>query len=164
MSRGSLRCPLGRQSEPITASRCRIPSWPSLRRGIDAGVAGASWYPLASGAAANTPRSARSSCRMCSRRSPASVGRTKFRDAESFRRIADYSSDFLGRPCAAADEMTASRLHRRAKYRAIRFNRCAVQGLAFSDKVSFQRGGLGLLRHQGRHLQSLTTRPCTKFS
>ena len=48
----------------------------------------------ASGAAANTPRSARSSCRMCSRRSPASVGRTKFRDAESFRRIADYSSDF----------------------------------------------------------------------
>jgi len=118
----------------------------------------------ASGAAANTPRSARSSCRMCSRRSPASVGRTKFRDAESFRRIADYSSDFLGRPCAAADEMTASRLHRRAKYRAIRFNRCAVQGLAFSDKVSFQRGGLGLLRHQGRHLQSLTTRPCTKFS
>ena len=29
------------------------------------------------GAAANTPRSARSSCRMCSRRSPASVGRTK---------------------------------------------------------------------------------------
>ena len=47
MSRGSLRCPLGRQSEPITASRCRIPSWPSLRRGIDAGVAGASWYPLA---------------------------------------------------------------------------------------------------------------------
>ena len=31
----------------------------------------------ASGAAANTARSARSSCRMCSGRSPASVGRTK---------------------------------------------------------------------------------------
>jgi len=74
----------------------------------------------ASGAAANTPRSARSSCRMCSRRSPASVGRTKFRDAESFRRIADYSSDFLGRPCAAADEMTASRLHRRATIQPLR--------------------------------------------
>ena len=63
---------------------------------------------------------------VCSRRSPASVGRTKFRDAESFRRITDYSSDFLGRPCAAANEMTASRLLRRAKYRAIRFNRRAV--------------------------------------
>ena len=62
-----------------------------------------SWFPLAcfgnmdcvpamyaSGAAANTPRSARSSCRMCSRRSPACVGRTKIggKWLEIFKEIA----------------------------------------------------------------------------
>src|SRR5215510_1256523 len=59
------------------------------------------------------------------------------RFSNSFRRIAEYKNNFLGRPRAAADEMTAGRLHRRAKSRAVGFKRCAVQDLAFRHKVSW---------------------------
>ena len=74
------------------------------QRGIDAAVAGASWYPLA----------------CCGKMDCFPVACDQLVETGSGRRIADYSSDFLGRPCAAADEMTASRLHRRATIQPLR--------------------------------------------
>jgi len=103
--RGSLRCleeKAKRTNYGKSVSHTKLAV--VAQRGIDAAVAGASWYPLA----------------CCGKMDCFPVACDQLVETGSGRRIADYSSDFLGRPCAAADEMTASRLHRRATIQPLR--------------------------------------------